>query len=77
MALFQKLTKKVAGSVKDTVKETVREETHKTTEELKSDIIGKVKEYLPQIATLACGLILLYAARRPVPVVVKVVVKQV
>lgn len=73
MALFKKLTKKVV----EDVKETVKEETHKTTEEIKEDVIGKVKEYLPQILMFAGGLILLCVAKKPVPVVVKVIVKQV
>lgn len=67
MALFKKLTKKVV----EDVKETVKEETHKTTEEIKEDVVGKIKEYLPQILMFAGGLILLCVAKKPVPVVVR------
>ena len=73
MAFFKKLTKKVVNDVKETVKE----ETQKTTEEIKNDILDTVKEYLPQICLFAGGILLCAFLRRPVPVTVKVVVRQV
>lgn len=72
MGVFKKLTTKVV----EDVKETVKEETHKTTDEIKEEVISKVKEHLPQILMFAGGLILVCLAKKPVPVVVKVVVKQ-
>lgn len=73
MAVFKKLTKKVV----DDVKTTVQEETQKTTEEIKEEVVSKVKEYLPQMLMFVGGLILVSIAKKPTPVVVKVIVKQV
>lgn len=73
MAFFKKLTKKVVNDVKETVKE----ETTKTTDEIKEEIISKVKAYLPQAIIFTGALILVCIAKKPTPVVVKVIVKAV
>lgn len=73
MALFKKLTKKVVSDVKETIKE----ETHKTTEEIKSDALSAVKEVLPELLVIAAGIVGLIILKKPTPVVVKVIVKQV
>lgn len=73
MALFKKLTKKVVSDVKETIKE----ETHKTTEEIKSDVLSAVKEVFPELLVVAAGIVGLIILKKPTPVVVKVIVKQV
>lgn len=71
--MFKKLVKKVSADVKEAVKE----ETAKTTEEIKSDVVSALKEAAPVIAAFVGALTLLLIAKKPTPVVVKVVVKQV
>lgn len=71
--MFKKMAKKAAEGVKEAVKE----ETQKTTEEIKADIVAGVKKYLPEILAFAGALIIVCIAKKPTPVVVKVIVKQV
>ena len=71
--MLEKITKKAV----DKVKQTVKEETHKTTEEIKSDVLSAVKEVLPELLVVAAGIVGLIILKKPTPVVVKVIVKQV
>lgn len=72
MAIIKKLSKKIISDVKETVKE----ETQKTTTEIKSGVVGTIKEYLPDILLLGGFLIGVAILKKPAPVVVKIVLKQ-
>lgn len=70
---IKSMTRKI---VRD-VKETVKEEANKSKEEIKGEILETSTDILPYAALFIGGLILICIAKKPSPVVVKLVVKAV
>lgn len=73
MAFFKKLATKVTADVKEVVKE----EAGKTKEELKKGFINTLIDILPYAAVFVGAALLIAIAKRPTPVVVKVIVDHV
>lgn len=73
MAFFKSITRKIVTDVKEVVKE----EGKKTTDEFKQDVASGIKEILPDILVVVGFIGAIVLIKKPTPVVVKVVLKQV
>lgn len=68
--------KTVAQKAVSTTKEVIKEEASKTSDEIKEDIKSVAVNLVPVALTILAAAVLIAILKKPIPVVVKVVIKQ-
>lgn len=68
--------KTVAQKAVSTTKEVIKEEASKTGDEIKEDVKNAAVSLIPIAATILAAALFIAVLKRPVPVVVKVIIKQ-